>query len=159
MRAMLQRIEPVHVTPDDGYIAWPPMFHIGGTDSTLAAMMRGAKVMIMDGFDAEQLVAIAAREKIAHLSVLPGVIDGVIDAFKTTGLRPLSVRTVGLLADLVVASQYRGTDKSCWRTLLQQLRFHGNRLAAGQQSAHPGWRDPDPAFQGAELVRNDAAGR
>jgi fatty-acyl-CoA synthase len=101
MRAMLQRIEPVPVTPDDGYIAWPPMFHIGGTDSTLAAMMRGAKVMIMDGFDAERLVAIAARERIAHLSVLPGVVDRVIDALKTSGLRPLSVRTVGLLADLV----------------------------------------------------------
>ena len=49
MRAMLQRIEPVPVGPDDGYIAWPPMFHIGGTDSTLAALMRGAKVVIMDG--------------------------------------------------------------------------------------------------------------
>jgi fatty-acyl-CoA synthase len=101
MRAMLQRIEPVPVSPDDGYIAWPPMFHIGGTDSTLAAMMRGAKVIIMDGFNAERLVTIASRERIAHLSVLPGVVDRVIEAFKTTGLRPLSVRTVGLLADLV----------------------------------------------------------
>jgi fatty-acyl-CoA synthase len=100
-RAMLGRIEPVPVASDDGFIAWAPMFHVSGTDHTLAAMMRGAKVVIMDGFDAERLVRIAARERIAHLTVLPGVVDQTIDALKRTGLRPLSVRTVGVVADLV----------------------------------------------------------
>jgi fatty-acyl-CoA synthase len=104
-RAMLGRIEPVPVAPDDGFIAWAPMFHVSGTDHTLAAMMRGAKVVIMDGFNAERLVRIAARERIAHLTVLPGVVDKVIDAVKATGLRPLSVRTVGVVADLVPPAQ------------------------------------------------------
>jgi acyl-CoA synthetase (AMP-forming)/AMP-acid ligase II len=78
---MLQRIEPVLVSPDDGYIAWPPMFHIGGTDSTLAAMMRGAKVLIMDGFNAEQLVAIAARAR--HVSATPASSDEASATAKT----------------------------------------------------------------------------
>jgi acyl-CoA synthetase (AMP-forming)/AMP-acid ligase II len=55
----------------------------------------------MDGFDANKLVDIASREKIAHLTVLPGVVDRVIEALKSSGLRPLSVRTVGVVADLV----------------------------------------------------------
>ena len=101
MRAMLGRIEPVPVAPDDGFVAWSPMFHVSGMDHTIAAMLRGAKVTIMGGFDADELVAIASREKIAHLTVLPGVVDRVIDAFKASGLRPLSVRTVGVVADLV----------------------------------------------------------
>ena len=101
MRAMLGRIEPVPVASDDGFIAWSPMFHVSGMDHTIAAMLRGAKVTIMDGFDADKLVEIASREKIAHLTVLPGVVDRVIDALKATGLRPLSVRTVGVVADLV----------------------------------------------------------
>jgi fatty-acyl-CoA synthase len=101
MRAMLGRIEPVPVTPDDGFIAWSPMFHVSGMDHTIAAMLRGAKVTIMDGFDADRLVDIASREKIAHLTVLPGVVDRVIEALKASGLRPLSVRTVGVVADLV----------------------------------------------------------
>jgi fatty-acyl-CoA synthase len=101
MRAILGRIEPVPVASDDGFIAWSPMFHVSGTDHTIAAMLRGAKVTIMDGFDADKLVEIASREKIAHLTVLPGVVDRVIDALKASGKRPLSVRTVGVVADLV----------------------------------------------------------
>lgn len=101
MRAILGRIEPVPVAPDDGFIAWSPMFHVSGMDHSIAAMLRGAKVTIMDGFDADKLVEIASREKIAHLTVLPGVVDRVIDALKASGLRPLSVRTVGVVADLV----------------------------------------------------------
>ena len=101
MRAMLGRIEPVPVAADDGFIAWSPMFHVSGIDHTFAAMLRGGKVTIMDGFDADKLVEIASREKIAHLTVLPGVVDRVIDALKASGLRPLSVRTVGVVADLV----------------------------------------------------------
>ncbi len=101
VRAMLQRIEPVPVSSDDNFIAWPPMFHMGGTDSTLGAMMRGAKVIVLDGFDAEQLIEIASRERIAHFGIVPGVVDRILDAFRRTGLRPLSVRTTGLMADLI----------------------------------------------------------
>src|SRR5690606_23050113 len=36
MRAMLQRIEPVPILPDDGFVAWSPMFHLSGTDHTIA---------------------------------------------------------------------------------------------------------------------------
>jgi acyl-CoA synthetase (AMP-forming)/AMP-acid ligase II len=101
VRAMLGRIEPLPVASDDGFIAWSPMFHVSGMDHSIAAMLRGAKVTIMDGFDAGELVEIASREKIAHLTVLPGVVDRVIEAFKSSGLRPLGVRTVGVVADLV----------------------------------------------------------
>lgn len=101
MRAMLQRIEPVPILPDDGFIAWSPMFHLSGTDHSIATLIRGAKVVVMDGFDAERLCEVAAREKIAHLTVLPGVVDRVVEALRSTGLRPLSVRTVGVVPDLV----------------------------------------------------------
>ncbi|MEX0957027.1 MAG: AMP-binding protein [Rhizobiaceae bacterium] len=101
MRAMLQRIEPVPVMADDGFVAWSPMFHLSGTDHTIATLIRGAKVVVMDGFDAEALCEVAARERIAHLTVLPGVVDRVVDALRSTGLRPLSVRTVGVVPDLV----------------------------------------------------------
>ncbi len=101
MRAMLQRIEPVPILPDDGFIAWSPMFHLSGTDHTIATLIRGAKVVVMDGFDAEGLCEVASRERIAHLTVLPGVVDRVVEALRSTGLRPLGVRTVGVVPDLV----------------------------------------------------------
>ena len=101
MRAMLQRIEPVPIAPDDGFVAWSPMFHLSATDHTIATLMRGAKVIVMDGFDAEHLCEVASRERIAHLTVLPGVVDRVVAALKSTGLRPLGVRTVGVVPDLV----------------------------------------------------------
>jgi acyl-CoA synthetase (AMP-forming)/AMP-acid ligase II len=101
MRTMLQRIEPVPIMPDDGFIAWAPMFHLSGTDHTIATLLRGAKTVVMDGFNGEEFCQVAAREKIAHLTVLPGVVDRVVEALRSTGLRPLSVRTVGVVPDLV----------------------------------------------------------
>ncbi|HWK13058.1 MAG TPA: AMP-binding protein [Rhizobiaceae bacterium] len=101
MRAMLGRIEPVPVAAEDGFIAWSPMFHVSGTDHVIAALLRGGKVTVMDGFDGDRLIDIAAREKIAHMTVLPGVVDRVIAALVASGRRPLSVRSVGVLADLV----------------------------------------------------------
>jgi fatty-acyl-CoA synthase len=77
------------------------MFHLSGTDHAIATLLRGAKTVVMDGFDAEALCEVAARERIAHLTVLPGVVDRLVEALRSTGLRPLSVRTVGVVPDLV----------------------------------------------------------
>jgi fatty-acyl-CoA synthase len=97
MRAMLQRIEPVPVAADDGFVACSPMFHPSGTDHTIAAPIRGGKVVVMDGFDAEALCEVAAGERIAHLTVLRGVVDRVAEVRRAAGVRPLGVRTVGVV--------------------------------------------------------------
>ncbi len=64
-------------------------------------LLRGSKVIVMDGFDAEGFVATISREKIGWLQVLPGVVDRIIAELYHTGLRAKSVRFLGVMVDLV----------------------------------------------------------
>jgi fatty-acyl-CoA synthase len=99
-RAMLYASD-WHFGPDDAFPAWTPLFHMGAADPSLATLMLGGKVIVMDGFDAAALVAVVARERIGHLTVVPGVVDRVIAELRRTPVAPRGVRVVGVMADLV----------------------------------------------------------
>src|SRR5262249_37299455 len=53
-RAMLARIligaldRPM--AQEDSYLAWTPMFHMGSTDYVYSTLLRGGKVILLDGF-------------------------------------------------------------------------------------------------------------
>ena len=91
--------------PADGFVAWSPMFHMGATDNIFATFMRGGKVIVMEGFDAPALVDIVARERIGHLTIIPGVIEPVLAELRRTGIRPKGVCSAGVMADLVPRQQ------------------------------------------------------
>jgi acyl-CoA synthetase (AMP-forming)/AMP-acid ligase II len=83
------------------YVAWSPLFHMGAMDASLATLLRGAKVLLMDGFDSDRLADIVATEEIGHLNIVPGVVERFIDAMKRAGTQPRAVAMVGVMADLV----------------------------------------------------------
>jgi acyl-CoA synthetase (AMP-forming)/AMP-acid ligase II len=88
----------------DGFVTWAPMFHMGSTDQTLGAMMSGAAVVIIDGFDAEKIVDAIARYRIGWLLLMPGSIEPVVEILKTSNRRPKGIRAVGAMADLLPKS-------------------------------------------------------
>ncbi len=100
--------------PGDGFVAWAPLFHMVSTDQALATLLRGGKVVVMDGFNAERLVEVIAREPIGWLTLMPGMIEPVIAALQRSGARPAGVKTLGCMADLVPRHQIAGIT-----TLLQ----------------------------------------
>jgi acyl-CoA synthetase (AMP-forming)/AMP-acid ligase II len=83
------------------FVAWTPFFHMGSTDPTLATLMAGGKVIVLDGFDAERLVEIVVHEHVGHLNLVPGVIERFLAAWNRRGAQPLKVDSVGVMADLV----------------------------------------------------------
>jgi fatty-acyl-CoA synthase len=93
------------VQPGDSFIAWAPLFHMVSTDSVYGTLMSGGKVIVMDGLQVEQLVEITSREFIGHLTLMPGMIDRVIDELDRSGLTPKGARSIGCMADLVPAAQ------------------------------------------------------
>ena len=159
MRAMLGRIEPVPVMPDDGFIAWSPMFHVSGMDHTIAAMLRGAKVTIMDGFDADKLVEIASREK-------DRASDGAARCGRsrhrsTQGERAASAQRAyrGRRCRSRAAGAHRRADEPRRRALLQLVRRDRVRLATGEQGHHSGRRRAHAAVEGAKLILPDPPAR
>ena len=40
------------VAPDDTFVAWSPLYHMGAVDNSLGTLMSGGKVITVAGFDA-----------------------------------------------------------------------------------------------------------
>ena len=86
---------------DDTYAAWTPFFHMGGCEYSLATLMSGGKVIVVDGFDAGRLADIVAAERLGWFVVVPGMILTMIAELRRRDIRPKGVRFCGVMADLV----------------------------------------------------------
>lgn len=91
----------MHATRSDGFIAWAPMFHMGSTDQVLGALMSGATVHVVDGFDAEAILSLMERHALGWMLLMPGSIEPIVALMKGSGRRPKSIRAIGAMADLV----------------------------------------------------------
>jgi acyl-CoA synthetase (AMP-forming)/AMP-acid ligase II len=91
----------LRVTEQDGFIAWAPMFHMGSTDQLLGALMSGATVFVIDGFDAERIVTIMERHLLGWVLLMPGSIEPVVELLRSSGRKAKGIRAIGAMADLV----------------------------------------------------------
>ncbi|HJR89047.1 MAG TPA: AMP-binding protein [Aeromicrobium sp.] len=104
-------VEPPLVAPDDCLLGLLPMFHIYGLNAVLGTAMRvGARVVMVDGFDPEGLLATVRDEGITYLPLAPPVIaawagrDGVREALAgvrvvVSGASPLDAELAALFAE------------------------------------------------------------
>ncbi|TNC13021.1 long-chain fatty acid--CoA ligase [Methylobacterium terricola] len=90
---------------DGTQLAWAPLFHMIGTDMVLGTLIGGGKVIVTDGFTAAEVVEIVGRERLGWLNVMPGVVEPIIDEMTRTGIRPVGIRAIGCMADLVPRHQ------------------------------------------------------
>ena len=86
---------------DDAYLAWTPMFHMGSTDYVYSTLLRGGKVIVLDGFQADAMAEIIGTERLGWLHLNSAVIDRVIAQVKSAAIRPKGMKVVGVMADLV----------------------------------------------------------
>jgi fatty-acyl-CoA synthase len=99
-RNALLRME-IGAAATDGFVAWAPMFHMGSTDQTLGAMMSGAPVVVIDGFDADRIVDAITRHRIGWLLLMPGSIEPVVSLLQQKPVTVMGVKVVGAMADLL----------------------------------------------------------
>ncbi|MBL0216204.1 MAG: AMP-binding protein [Myxococcales bacterium] len=89
------------VAPDDTFVAWSPLYHMGAVDNSLGTLMAGGTVIVVDGFDAEKLAGIVATEALGWLLLMPGMVGRFADELSARGLTAKSIRVCGVMADLV----------------------------------------------------------
>ena len=99
-RAALYMAE-THITRDDCFVAWSPLFHMAGSDYAIGTMLLGGKVVLVDGVDLPRLLDVIQREQIGYLPVVSGMIDRLAEALKAENIRPRGIRLIGAMADLV----------------------------------------------------------
>jgi acyl-CoA synthetase (AMP-forming)/AMP-acid ligase II len=85
----------------DTFVAWSPLYHMGGVDYSLSTLMSGGKVVVHDGFDAERLCELIEREPVGWLLLMPGMVSAFADVLERRGTRPQGVKLCGVMADLV----------------------------------------------------------
>ncbi|MCU4652116.1 AMP-binding protein [Roseibacterium sp. SDUM158016] len=93
------------ISQQDGYIAWPPMFHMGGTEHTLATLMSGGVGVVIDGFDPDAIVDALSAHRIGWLLLVPATIGPLLDRLRARRIGIKGVRAVGCMADLVPAAE------------------------------------------------------
>ena len=89
------------IGPGDTFVAWSPLYHMGAVDNALGTLMSGGKVIVIDGFDAPQMAALVAAEKLGWLLLMPGMVAEFAAELRARGVKPKGVRLCGVMADLV----------------------------------------------------------
>jgi acyl-CoA synthetase (AMP-forming)/AMP-acid ligase II len=89
------------VQPDDTFVAWSPLYHMGAVDNSLGTLMTGGTVIVVDGFDAPRLATIVESEPLGWLLLIPGMVARFADELDARGIRAKSIRVCGVMADLV----------------------------------------------------------
>jgi len=89
------------LSPDDAYVAWSPMYHMGGIDFSLGTLMSGGTVHVLSGFDAERLADLVAETAIGWLLLMPGMVGAFVEVLRRRAVTPAGVKVCGVMADLV----------------------------------------------------------
>ncbi len=100
VRNMVTRAE-FGVQPEDTFVAWSPLYHMGAVDNSLGTLMTGGTVIVVDGFDAARLATIVESEPLGWLLLMPGMVARFADVLEARGIRAASIRVCGVMADLV----------------------------------------------------------
>lgn len=103
-RMTLLRLD-LDVAPEDGYLAWSPMFHMGGTEHSISTLMMGGSVFVADGFDVDYIVRVIAENRLGWLLLVPATIERLLEALDRTGTSPAGIKRVGAMADLLPKAQ------------------------------------------------------
>lgn len=73
--AQLADLEPAALRPDDVVLGLLPLFHVYGLNAVLGQVLaQGARLVLVERFDAEETLAVVEREGVTNLPVVPAVI-------------------------------------------------------------------------------------
>jgi len=89
------------IAASDAYVAWSPLYHMGGAEYSLTTLMTGGAVFVVDGFDGDRLADLVAAQPIGWLLLMPGMVGRFADLLEARGIRPRGIKLCGVMADLV----------------------------------------------------------
>lgn len=101
-RNLVTRAE-LGIAPTDAFVAWSPLYHMGGAEYSLGTLMTGGAVHVVDGYDEDALVAHIRETDLGWLLLMPGMVGRLADRLEAEGITSRSIRCCGVMADLVPA--------------------------------------------------------
>ena len=104
-RAMIARgmcyASELEVPIGDNFVAWAPFFHMVSTDRSIATLLRGGTVHVVDGYQPDKIIDIIEGVPMRALVLIPGMIEPFTAALNERNAKVKSVGLCGTMADLV----------------------------------------------------------
>ena len=85
----------------DNFCAWPPFYHMASTDQSLATLLRGGTVHVVDGYDPDRLIDFLEREATGFFPLMPGMVGPFAAILEARQVKVKGVGVCGAMADLV----------------------------------------------------------
>ena len=105
-RALIYGAE-LAVPADDTFVAWTPLFHMGANDFALATLLRGGRVVVMDGYRPKELIRAIETWPVHYLTAVPGMVEDFVTRLKASSRDFKPIGMVGAMADLVPRQQLK----------------------------------------------------
>lgn len=118
---VLQR--DLHLDEEDAFIAWAPMFHMGGSEHSLSSLMYGATVVVIDGLDPAAIVDTLLERRVGWLLLVPATIEPVLTELQRRARAVRGLKVIGCMADMVSRTQ---VEESCRLTGAAFLNSFGS---------------------------------
>ena len=104
-RAMVARAmcfaSELEVPIGDNFCAWAPFYHMVSTDQSIATLLRGGTVHVIDGYAPERLIEVLQREVMRAFILMPGMVGPFAEILNSRQVKVKGVGICGAMADLV----------------------------------------------------------
>lgn len=104
---VMSTVEFLGAGEEEAALVSVPPYHVAGISAILTAAYGGRRIVYLPAFNAEQWVAVAAREGITHAMVVPTMLDRILDVLDATGERLPALRALsyggGRMPESVIA--------------------------------------------------------
>ena len=104
-RAMIARaavfVSDLNLPRGSNFVAWAPMFHMASTDHSLATLLRGGTVFVVDGYQPDELMDLIEQHTVGWFVLMPGMVGEFAGLCTARGLKPKGITACGAMADLV----------------------------------------------------------
>jgi len=99
-RGLVMSAEIAHPVGDH-FIAWAPLYHMASTDPSMATLLRGGTVHVVDGYLPDRIIDIIEQVPVHFLVLMPGMIRQFIEFFEARQPKIKPIGVCGAMADLV----------------------------------------------------------
>ena len=110
-RAMIARTlifgAELNVPAEDTFVAWTPLFHMGANDFAIATLLRGGRVVVVDGYRPDALIRAIETWPVHYLAAVPGMVEDFIVHLRASGRGFKPIGMVGAMPDLVPRQQLK----------------------------------------------------
>ena len=104
-RAMIARaavfVSDLNLPRGANFVAWAPLFHMASTDHSLATLLRGGTVFVVDGYQPERLMELIEQHTVGWFVLMPGMVGDFAELCRAKELKPKGIIACGAMADLV----------------------------------------------------------